>query len=101
MGNDIEHQKAISRARRTKQRARDRAIQIEHAIANIDKGIGFSSAKLLAILFNTTEKTIFCWSADDRHDFPRQVKLSSNMSRWENKKVKAYRDKLMEGNRYV
>ena len=59
-------------------------------IADLINGYGYSSDKVLARYFGTTRKTIWAWSKDPDHNFPKPIKIGKNTTRWPNKDVKNY-----------
>ena len=62
-------------------------IEIERQqIQDLSDGVGYSSDKTLARYFNTTRKTIWCWTKEGKLPSPR--KLGKNTTRWCNREIK-------------
>jgi len=71
-----------------------RQLEIEQ-LQDIDIGVGYSSDKVLARRYNTTRKTIWAWARDPKNSFPTPVKLSANMTRWNNAEIHANENVLI------
>ena len=57
-------------------------------IQDLSDGIGYSSDKILARYYNTTRKTIWCWTKQGK--LPQPHKIGSNTTRWCNQAVKLF-----------
>ena len=66
-------------------------------LKDVDEGVGFSSDKILARYYDTTRKTIWCWSKDPADPFPKPKKIAANTTRWINAEIKAHREKSYSG----
>lgn len=55
-------------------------------IQDLSDGIGYSSDKTLARYYNTTRKTIWCWTKQGK--LPQPHKIGNNTTRWCNRKIK-------------
>ena len=91
---DEDRAKEIARAKRNESRTRFRQEQEEQAMLNIERGIGFSSAKTLAKHEDVSPKTIWIWAADPENPFPKGKRISANTTRWENAEIKRWKERL-------
>jgi uncharacterized protein YidB (DUF937 family) len=57
-------------------------------LQDLSDGVGYSSDKILARYYNTTRKTIWCWTKQGKLPQPR--KIGSNTTRWCNQAVKLF-----------
>ena len=91
---DEDRAKEIARAKRNEFRTRFRQEQEEQAMLNIERGIGFSSAKTLAKHEDVSPKTIWIWAADPENPFPKGKRISANTTRWANAEIKRWKERL-------
>ena len=91
---DEDRAKEIARAKRNESRTRFRQEQEEQAMLNIERGIGFSSAKTLAKHEDVSPKTIWIWAPDPENPFPKGKRISANTTRWENAEIKRWKERL-------
>lgn len=94
---DEDRAKEIARAKRNESRTRFRKEQEEQALLNIERGIGFSSAKTLAKHEDVSPKTIWIWAADPENPFPKGKRISANTTRWDNAEIKRWKERLFSG----
>lgn len=59
-------------------------------LQDLSDGVGYSSDKILARYYNTTRKTIWCWTKQGKLPQPR--KIGSNTTRWCNKAIKQFEE---------
>ena len=75
----------------------DKELRDAQQLKDVDRGVGFSSDKILARYYGTTRKTIWCWSKNPADPFPKPKKIATNTTRWINAEIKAHRENSYSG----
>ena len=76
----------------TKELNKEVKTQPNYQLDLIEQGVGYSSDKTLAKFYDASRSTIWKWSREGK--LPKPIKLTSGATRWDNKSVKAFAERL-------
>lgn len=76
----------------TKELNKEVKTQPNHQLEPIEQGVGYSSDRTLAKFYDASRSTIWKWAREGK--LPKPIKLTSGATRWDNKSVKAFAERL-------